>query len=256
MKKILAFALVLVLALSLAACGGNNSLPSGGSTSGGGSDGKIDLEKAADKLMEEADEANAFSLAAALAAMKARGVEKADVEPGWEYAVDEKTDTYGDTGDYGHGVIRFTKKDGEVSDEEYEAWARKLFDATAKISDDGHNIYGYDNLFSDGDPNSEISFDDALGKNSTAMIVTQGWGYKYGGAYMTVSIEREDAPGFNSEYIQDEGGNWYFTHSYTRVKADIATGLQKSFDDIWSDVEDAFEEHEDEIKDALENYGN
>ncbi|MDR0293679.1 MAG: hypothetical protein LBH95_05950 [Oscillospiraceae bacterium] len=269
MKKTICIFLALILTLAFAACDGNGggirytTTPSdnsgGGSNSGndsdGGSEGKIDLNDAADKLIKEAEEQNAFSMAAAFAAMKERGVEKADVEPVWDYTVDEDNyQAYGDSGAYGHGVIRFTKKNGEVSDEEYEAWARKLYDATAKISDDGNNINGYDNLFSDADPLSEISFDDAFGKNSTAIIVMQGWGYKYNGTFMRVSIERKEAPGFDSEYLQDDGGNWYFTHNYTAVEADVATGLQKSFDDAWADMEDAFEEHEDEIKKALEDY--
>ena len=36
------------------------------------------------------------------------------------------------------------------------------------------------------------------------------------------------------------------------VKFDIGVGLQKSFDDTLDDMEDALEEHEDEIKDALD----
>ena len=43
---------------------------------------------------------------------------------------------------------------------------------------------------------------------------------------------------------------------YYGVKFDIGVGLQKSFDDTLKDAEDAFEEHEDEIKDVLDDYMN
>lgn len=267
MKKLITLTLALILALSLAACGGNSPASQDGDTANGndnaqgndnnGDSGNSNVNELVDDIIDDAVESNSFSLAAAYTAMKQRGVEQADVDPEWEYTVDEeKNQAYGDTGDYGHGVIRFTKADGSyLTHEEYEAWAKKLFDATAKISDDGHNIYGYDVLFGENPgADVEITFDDAMGMGSDAMIVMQGWGYKYNGDYIRVNIEQAQEK--DSEYEQNAAGEWVWIHYYNGVQADVATGLQQSFDDTWDDVEDAFDEYGDEIQDALDDYAN
>ncbi len=267
MKKPIILTLALILALSLAACGGNSPTSQDGDTAKGndnaqtnddnGDSGNSNVDELVDDIIDNAVESNSFSLAAAFAAMKRRGVEQADVEPEWEYTVDEeKNQAYGDTGEYGNGVIRFTKADGSyLTDEEYEAWAKKLFDATAKISDDGHNIYGHDVLFGENPgADVEITFDDAMGKGSDAMIVMQGWGYKYNGNYIRVNIEQAQEK--DSEYEQNASGEWVWIHYYNGVQADVATGLQQSFDDTWDDVEDAFDEYGDEIQDALDDFAN
>ena len=41
---------------------------------------------------------------------------------------------------------------------------------------------------------------------------------------------------------------------YNAVEFDIGVGLQKSFDDTWAEMESYFEENEDEIQQALEDY--
>ncbi|MDR1669619.1 MAG: hypothetical protein LBR76_06650 [Oscillospiraceae bacterium] len=264
MKKRFILAPVMILTLALAACGGNGaapSVPQGGGTlpavtdadSGGETD--LSLGDAVNEIIDDAIENDSFSLAAAYAAMKERGVEKADVEPVWDYTVDEENfHAYGDSGSYGHGLIRFTKTGGAyLTDGEYDAWAKKLFDATAAISDDGYNIYGYDVLFGENPgADVEISFDGAMGKGSGAMIVMQGWGYKYNGSYIRVDIERAEEK--DADYEQDAAGEWVWIYYYNGVQADVRTGLQKSFDDAWEDAEDAFDEYEDEIEDAIGDY--
>ena len=245
MKKLIALTLAMVLALSLlAACGGG-----GGSSGVGnnddlrrdGEDGKIDIEKAAENILEDAISNNAFSVAAADASLKARGVSKSAVEPDWPYTVDEeKMQAYGDTS---HGVIRFTKKDGYVSDEEYEAWLKKAFSATAAASDDGYNIQG----FSWGDGDIEKTWEEFISGES--FIVT--WSYRYNGTIMDVYVEQ--AKEKDSDYDMNEDGEWFWTHYYNGVQIDIADGLQKGWDDMWQDLEDAFEEYGDEIQAALED---
>ncbi len=271
MKKLLTIALALILALTLAACGGNDAA-SPDSKTGDNQDNandntdvntndtdsdndKINLEDAAGDIIDDAIASNNKSMAAAFAAMKQRGVEQADVEPDWEYTVDEEAfHAYGDTGDYGHGLIRFTKADGAyLTDEEYDAWAKKLFVATANVSDDGYNIYGHDVLFGENPgADVEITFDAAMGKGSDAMFVMQGWGYRYNGSYIRVNIEQAEEK--DSEYEQNADGEWVWIHYYNGVQADVATGLQQSFDDTWGDVEDAFDDYGDEILDALEGF--
>jgi hypothetical protein len=252
MKKIFAIVLAIMLALSLVACGGkdNNSGASGGGT--------VDVEKAADNLLEEAVAENAFSEAAAAAAIKKLGgVEESAVTPDWAYAIDEASmRNYGDIGAYGHGSLCFVAEDGELSDEEYLAWARKVYDATAEASDDGKNINGYNTGGEGADPNGERSFDEAMGIGSDAWIIMQGWCYRYNDTYLWVNIEQVEDPNKESEVITDDEGKMNLKYYYNAAAVDISVGLQKSFDETMKDVEDAFEEHGDEIEDALRNAAN
>jgi hypothetical protein len=251
MKKIivlaLALAFCLTLALSLAACGGN---PSGSSNDGD----KVDVMGAAEDIVEDAVESNSFSEAAADAWLKKNaGLGKAEIEPDFAYRIDESLmTTYGDSPDsaYGHGSIMFIDEDGELTEDEWLGWMRKVFDATAKVSDDGHNIFGFEG---DGEnPDKEISFDEAMGIGSDALVFMQGWGYKINKVYMHVYLDRAEDPQKESE-VETVDGQMTLKYYYYAGKIDIAVGLQKSFDDTMSDVEDAFEEHGDEIKDALED---
>jgi hypothetical protein len=234
MKKIAIFALVLALMLSLAACGGS-------------SDGKVDLDDAADELVEEAIEHNPFSLAAADTFWnKAAGVDVNAAVPDWDWVVnEERMATYGDAPDsaYGHGSILFEKKDGgEISAEEYRAWAKKVFDATAAASDDGHNIVGWEFAGDGEDALSEVSFEKALEG------WMQGWGFMRNGRNMVVYL----GDAYDTEKTSAIGRELY----YYGASADIAFGLEKSMDETLQDVGDAFEEYEDEIRDALQDAAN
>jgi hypothetical protein len=246
--KAAALALALVLMLAMVACGNDSS--------GGGNEGdKVDLTDVAGGIMDEAIENNAFSEAAANAWLKKNaGVDKSVIEPDFPYRIDESLmTTYGDSPDsaYGHGSIMFIDEDGDLTDDEWLGWMRKVFDATARVSDDGHNIFGFEG--SENNPNGEISFEDAMGIGSDAWIVMQGWGYRINGVYLHVYVEQIEDPQRESE-VETIDGQMTLIYYYYAGKVDIAVGLQKSFDDTMSDLEDAFEEHEDEIKEALEDY--
>lgn len=248
MKKLLAFALAMLLALCFAACGGGNTPEAVAASSGMGEDGKIDMEDAVDEMVDEAVEHNAFSEAAAAAYwLQVCGVNEADATPDWDWVIDEeKMRTYGDTPDpngYGHASICFEKKDGgEISQEEYHAWAKKVFDATAAASDDGRNIIGWEFVGEGEDALAEVSLEDALAG------WMQGWGFIKNGRNMVVYLSEE----YDTEKDSAIGRELY----YYAVTADMAVGLQKSMDDTWGDVEDALEEHGEEIEDALEDYAN
>ena len=54
-------------------------------------------------------------------------------------------------------------------------------------------------------------------------------------------------------YDNDKESEFDRIFYYYGVKFDIGVGLQKSFEETLDDMEDALEEHEDEIKDALGN---
>jgi hypothetical protein len=248
MKKIITFTLALILALSLAACGGKTN---GGS---GAEGGKIDANEVAEQALDDAIAKNSFSEEAGAAAIKKLGgVDEKDITPDWSWTTDDSTMmNYGDGSDYGHGSLLFIKDStDDLTEDEYLAWARKVYDATAKISETSSNIYGW-NVGDGSNPDGEISFDEAMGVGSEALVFMAVWCYKYNGKYMWVNIEQVENPKKESEVTDD----FKFIYHYYGVKIDISVGLQKSFDDTMQDAEDAFEEYGDEIEDALKDYAN
>lgn len=242
MKKILVILLVFMLTLSLIACGGGDS---GDGTSGSGDGDKVDAVDVANKLMEDMVIEEAFSTkGATIALKKLGGLEFKDIKPDFAYILDDDTmGNYGDDSSYGHASFFFIKDGSDVTTEEYQAWIKQVFDATAKISDDGHNIQGY----SFGDGEIEKSFEEVLDGG-----FMQVWTYKYNGTLMdvypgthygdfTVSADKV----YGDENSQDIG-----------VTLEVAVGMQKSWAETTKDLEDAFEEHGDEIEDALKDFVN
>jgi hypothetical protein len=258
MKKLIVLALALMLALSTAACGAmdaaqdaiRDAMPGETENAAAGSeadeDEKTDITEAAETLVEDAIEHDAFSLAAATAFWNAKGVEIQAASPDWDWAVDEeKMTTYGDSPDssYGHASVAFEKADGgEISQEEFQAWARKVFDATAAASDDGYNIIGWEFAGDGEDALSEAAFEDAIDG------FMPGWGFMRDGKNMVVYLSELYDTGKDSAI----GRELY----YYGAVADMAMGLQQSMDDAMADADAAFEEYEDEIKNALEEYAN
>jgi predicted small lipoprotein YifL len=256
MKKLIVLTLALMLALSLVACGAKDAVQDavrdampGESTetsSEDAEDDRIDITEAAEEMVDEAVEHDSFSLAAATAFWNAKGVDFEAAAPDWDWTVDEeKMTTYGDTPDssYGHASIAFEKAGGgEISQEEFQAWARKLFDATAAASDDGHNIIGWEFAGDGEDALSEAVFEDAIEG------FMPGWGFMKDGKNMVVYL--------NEVYDTDKDSAIGRELYYYGAVADIAMGLQQSMDDAMAEADAAFEEYEDEIKDALEDYAN
>ncbi|MDR3305845.1 MAG: hypothetical protein LBS85_07490 [Clostridiales Family XIII bacterium] len=248
MKKILVFVLVLVFVFSFAACGG-----SGTGSAGGGADdsGKVDPAALAEDILEDAIAENSFSEAAGAAAIKKLGgVDEKDIAPDWDWTTDDSTmQNYGDVSDYGHGSLLFIKKSADdLTQEEYLAWAQKVYDATAKASELGYNCYGW-NVGDGSNPDGEISFDEAMGVGSEAWIFMPGWCYKYNGKYLWVNIEQVKNP--ENEEMTDD-----FRYHYYGVNVDISVGMQKSWGEYEEEIDAAFEEYGDEIEDALKDYAN
>ena len=271
MKRLIALTLALILALAIVACGGdrNNTQSDRSNTpsnavsdnsgaisdnSGGASsdDAQIDLGAAAESLVEEAVENNSFCVAAADAAIKQRGGSVELFAPDWSYTINEEAmHAYGDTGSYGHGVVRYTKTtDGYLSEEEFQAWVAKAYMATAEISDNGFNIQGFDW----GEGIVPKTLDEVLGG------FVQTWSYVYNDTIMNVYVEvakEKDSeligdPYWDEELEETVWPEW--THYYNGVQIDVGTGSQGEWN--WDDLESVFEQYEDEIRDALEGYTN
>lgn len=206
------------------------------SCSGGSKQQSADAEEVAKEMVKEAEITNSFSEAAAEASMKKlAGLGKADVQPDFPYIIDENTKA--NYGDNSHAQYFFIKEGSDITKDEYHAWLKKVFDATASVSDDKHNIQGYG--FGEGDV--EITFDEVLKKG-----LMQVWSYKYKGKIMDVYPDTKNGKFSTKEktYGTDKSGD-------IAVRIDIAVGMQKSMKEYEKDIEKAFDEHGDEIKEAL-----
>ena len=249
MKKILSMLLVITMIMLLmfafSGCGGDepvnvNDDPVPGTDSPDGE--KIDAEDLVNQALKEAAEANAFSVEAVDYFLLTNiGMTSEDLQPDYEWIVKDYY-AYGDDPDtyYGHAAITYTKAEGEITQEQYEAWAADIFAKTAAISQDGFNICGWDYIGDGDDPLKERTLEESMAG------WMPGWCFRYNDKFWNVSIGMDYDRDLDSEI-----GNLMY---YNGCELDVCAGLEKSFDDLWADLEQAFEENEDEIREALEDY--
>ena len=227
MKKILAIILASLMILTLAAC----------TAKPGENGGNVDPGKMSEKAQEDyEDSLEMFSPEAAEYYLeKATGIKLSQIEPDWEW---EFANSYDTLGQNGRGLFKFTKSDGEVTDDEINAYFGKVFDSTAAISDDGYNIIGYEFVGEGENALDATTLEDALGG------WLQGWAFRVDGTIYTVYV--------SSEYDNDKESTLGRLFYYNAVQIDISQGMQKGWDDYMSDIE----ENADEIEEALKDFAN
>lgn len=233
MKKIFALLLALLMLFCLAACGGSENT---GKTDADNE--KVNAEELAQDALEQAEELDSFSEAAAEHYLKAYGISYDELKPVWEYEVSEKG-AYADdpASGSGHAVVVFKNPNGELTDEQIKEYYEQVFKVTAAASDDGYNIIGHEFVGDGEDPGAETTLEDALNG------FLKGWCFRKNGKSMAVYV--------SEIYDNDKDSELNRLFYYYGVKFDIGVGLQKSFDDTLNDMEQAMEENEDEIKEAL-----
>ena len=245
MKKLLAILLALAMLFAFASCGDkeDEEAKGGKNNTEANADGG-NVNDAVDEIIDEKEEHEAFSQGAVEYYLrKTVGINLSELEPDWAWKLKSDYSAYADDPDsgYGHAVITFTKAEGEVTQDEINAWYKKVFDATAKASDDGYNIRGYEFAGDGEDALGEVTLEEAIGG-----WLMKGWAFRVDGKIYVVYV--------SDKYDNDkesEIGNLLY---YDGVNIDIGTGLQKSFDDTLSEAESYLAENEDEIKDALDEY--
>lgn len=233
MKKLFALLLAVIMLFSFAACGGSEDT---GKTDTDG--GKVIAEDAAQDIIDKAEDFDSFSEAAAEHYLKAYGISYDELKPVWEYEVSEKG-AYADdpANGSGHAVVIFKNPNGEITDEQIKAYYEQVFKVTAAASDDGYNIIGHEFVGDGENAGDETTLEDALSG------FLQGWCFRKNGKIMAVYV--------SEIYDNDKESEFDRIFYYYGVKFDIGVGLQKSFGETVDDMEQAFEENEDEIKEAL-----
>ncbi len=176
---------------------------------------------------------------------KAVDIKLSGLEPNWKWKLKSDYSAYADdpASGSGYAVITFTNEDGEVTDDEFDAWYKKVFDAIAKASQGDHNIRGYEFAGDGEDALGEVTLEEAL--DSWLM---KGWAFRKNDKIYVVYV--------SSEYDKDKESELGKLFYYDSAEIDIAVGLQKSFSDTMDEAEKYMSENEDEIKDALNDYFN
>jgi len=238
MKKLFALLIALMMVLSLVACV-NIEIPSENGENNN-VENKPSAEEKAEEILEEAEKLNSFSEEAVEHYLKAYGITYDDLKPTWEYEVSEKG-AYADdpAGGSGHAVVVFKNPNGELTDEQIKTYYEQVFNATAAVSDDGYNIIGHEFVGDGENAGDKTTLEDALNG------FLKGWCFRKNGTSMAVYV--------SEIYDNDKDSEFDRLFYYYGVKFDIGVGLQKSFDEVWEDAEDAMDEYEDEIEDALGN---
>lgn len=224
MKKILSVILTVIMILTFASC---TAKPAE----------KVDEGKIAEKVQEEIEDTlEMFSPEAAEYYLEeATGIKAADIQPDWEWEYASKYHTLGESG---RGLFQFTRKDAELTDEEIDAYFKKVFDKTAAVSQDGYNIIGYEFVGEGEKALDEVTLEEALDS------WIPGWAFRVDGIIYTVYV--------SSEYDNEKESAFDRYFYYNAVKVDIAQGMQKGWDDYMSDIE----ENQDEIEEALKDFAN
>ena len=222
-KKVLALMCIAAVTI-LTACGGGN-------TKKQSADGKIDVQAVAEKVFKGETRSKA---AAEHFIKKNGGLKLSDILPDWSYTTEpEKNNFYGDES---KGVVRFVKPEGEeLSKEDYIEWVRKVYAATAKISDDGFNIKGFENADDAATALSEKPINEMIEQSLTGWIYLgmYDWGYRLNGRMMRIWMNRNEK---NNNY-------W--------AQIDVCRAMEKNMDDLMKDAEKALERKD--VQDALKD---
>jgi hypothetical protein len=162
MKKVY-LALLCVAGLTLAtACGGEKK------QAGASADAPLSAEEGLE-LAQKASEAMSGVEKCAQTLEKGWSIQLKQLEPDFAFAeVTEGWDKFEGNGVNSAAAV-YQKKDGSaISQEEFRAWAEKLFALTKSLSKDGKNIHGYDGIshLTEEQANAEVSLDDCLKDNS------------------------------------------------------------------------------------------
>lgn len=123
-----------------------------------------------------------------------------------------------------HAVAGFAKKDGsDISQEEYEAYVRKMYDITKAKSQDGKNIKGFIEAEKAADALAEKPFDKI---NLKDHIWGQNWCFRMNDVIYSCELELKETKGKNP----------------MRIGMSLDKTLQKSLDESMKDAEKALED--------------
>ncbi|MBO4476537.1 MAG: hypothetical protein J5737_07445 [Bacteroidales bacterium] len=224
------FALILMCAAGIVLCAscGNN----GGKKSDKKTD-KVDIEKVADKVIKDAFEGEKYSKEAAeYYFLKNEGIKLSDLAPDYKLNETSKYTYYGDERD---ALANFKIQEGDTyTKEQHIENVRRIYAITKKASDNGMNVYGFEEKSAKEEAYAEKDLEKMIQDNNGSKIFgieiyigSYGWSFVKDGALHRCEI---------SLLEKDDVKLGYSVKMYK--------GLQKSFDETMEEAEKMLEDPE------------
>ena len=156
-------------------------------------------------------------------------IDMKDVAPGFEYLEKSAKGSdyfYGDNNMNHRVSCVFAKKDGgEISEEEYKAYVKKIYELMKTKAQDGKLIRGFDG---GAEKLEETLVEKSFDKLFESKFWPQEFCYRMGDAFYVCSMSLEEAKG----------------EIPARIKFETMRGLQKSLNDAMEDAEKALNDPE------------
>ena len=222
-------------------------------------DGKIDIEKVADKVMQKEFSGEKYSKEAAVYFFKEGfGINFDELKPDYPLNEESKYTYSGEKNQYSGNIEALANfkiaDDTKYSKEDHENNVRKIYALTKAVSDNGINMYGFEEKNTKEEAFAEKDLEKMIqdGKGSSFMglelyIGSYGWAFLKDGKLYHCEVSL-----LENKKEQDEHGN----NRKTGYAVKIYKALDKSFDDTMQDLDKALEDPEvqKQVKEALKNY--
>ena len=237
--KRFAFILMCVAGLAIVASCGNN-----GNKKAENKDDKVDIEKVADKVLQDAFEGEKYSKEAAeYYFRKNEGIKLSDLAPDYKLNETSKYTYYGDEHD---ALANFKIQEGDTyTKEQHIENVRRIYAVTKKAADNGINVYGFEDKSDKAEALSEKDLEKMIQDNNGTTIFgveiylgSYGWSFLKDGVLHRCEI---------SLLEKDDTKLGYSVKMYK--------GLQKSLDETIEEAEKALEDPEvqKQVKKALQD---
>ena len=237
--KRFAFILMCVAGLAIVAICGNN-----GNKKAENKDDKVDIEKVADKVLQDAFEGEKYSKEAAeYYFRKNEGIKLSDLAPDYKLNETSKYTYYGDEHD---ALANFKIQEGDTyTKEQHIENVRRIYAVTKKAADNGINVYGFEDKSDKAEALSEKDLEKMIQDNNGTTIFgveiylgSYGWSFLKDGVLHRCEI---------SLLEKDDTKLGYSVKMYK--------GLQKSLDETIEEAEKALEDPEvqKQVKKALQD---
>jgi hypothetical protein len=224
------FALILMCVAGIVLCAGCGN--KGGKKSDN-KDGKVDIEKVADKMVQKAFEGEKYSKEAAeYYFLKNEGIKFKDLAPDYKLDESSKYTFYGDEHD---ALANFKIQEGDTyTKEQHIENVRRIYAVTKKAADNGINVYGFEDKSDREEALSEKDLEKMIeDNNGTTIFGIEIYVGSYGWSFL------KDGVLHRCEISLLEKNDTKLGYSVKMYK-----GLQKSFDDTLKDAEKALEDPE------------
>ena|GEM_PF-769541 len=222
-------------------------------------DGKIDIEKVADKVMQKEFSGEKYSKEAAVYFFKEGfGINFDELKPDYPLNEESKYTYSGEKNQYtGNTEVLANFKiadDTKYTKEDHENNVRKIYAQTKAVSDNGINMYGFEEKNTKEEAMAEKDLETMIknGKGSSFMgvelyIGSYGWAFLRDGKLYHCEVDLLESP-----KEKDEAGN----KRKMGYAVKIYKALDKSFDDTMQDLDKALEDPEvqKQVEKALKNY--